>query len=364
MSDFLFCIAKPFLHALDPEDAHKATILSLKTGLMPSQRRVNDPRLHITLWNRTFENPVGIAAGFDKNAEVIGPMFQMGAAFAEVGTVTPKPQAGNPRPRLFRNPKTDSIINRMGFPNQGLETFKKNVEHFLARHHRPKGLVGINIGMNKDQTNPAEDYCLLLRELAPLADYFTINISSPNTPGLRDLQTRENFLDLTGKILEQRKASCEGGDLPPILVKLAPDLDEAQQEELAKAALESGIDGLVLTNTTLARPEILPKDFGQEKGGLSGKSLTQSSTEIIRNFYRLTDGKLPIMGVGGISSAQDAYDKIRAGASVVQLYSALVFQGPELIQKINTSLLEFLERDGFTTLSEAIGADHKQKAAA
>lgn len=356
--DYLpYRLAKPVLHALDAETAHRLTIAALKILPCPRTSAADDPMLRVTLWDRHFPNPIGLAAGFDKNADVIGPMMGFGFGFVEAGTVTPKPQSGNPRPRVFREPEMEAVINRMGFPGGGMNKFKGNIEKFLDRRPRPAGLVGINIGMNKNQMEPAKDYCLLVRTLGPFADYLTVNISSPNTPGLRNLQQRDAFLDLVGKILEERTRACGKNMPPPLLVKLAPDLTEAQQEELAAAALESGIDGLILSNTTLSRPAYLPTEFANEKGGLSGTPLTEKSTEVIRNFYRLTGGKLPIIGVGGVSSARDAYDKIRAGASLVQLYSALVFQGPGMIKEITSELAARLRADGFARVQDAVGAD-------
>lgn len=354
-----FKYTKPVFHAMNPETAHTVGLLAMKKGLHPHYDAVQDDRLKVTLWDRPFPNPVGLAAGFDKNAEVMGPMLKMGFGFVEVGTVTPKAQAGNPRPRVFRDVKNEAVINRMGFPNKGLKDFKNNIEEFLETKPRPKGLVGINIGMNKEQTDPASDYCLLLRALCNYGDYFTVNISSPNTPGLRNLQSRENLLPLLERIIEERAKSCRENYKPPLLVKLAPDLDEKQQEEIAQTVMEAGIDGLILTNTTLERPEYLNERFRSEMGGLSGQPLTDKSTEVIRNFYNLTKGKIPIIGVGGISSGKDAYNKIKAGASLVQLYSALVYHGPEIANQINEDLLKFLEKDGLASIQDAVGLDHK-----
>ncbi len=350
-----FKYMKPFFHALDPETAHKVSINAMKHGLYFRLPAIDDERLSVTLWDRKFPNPVGLAAGFDKNAEAITPMLNMGFGFVEVGTVTPKPQEGNPRPRIFRDVANEAAINRMGFPNKGATVFKENIERFSKEKPRPNGLVGINIGMNKDQKDPAKDYCSLIKELGHYGDYFTINVSSPNTPGLRNLQKRENLLELITSVKEERLKSCNKDNLPPLLVKLAPDLKEGEQEEIAQTLLESEIDGIILTNTTLDRPDFLPKKFRSETGGLSGKPLTQKSTELIRNFYNLTKGKIPIMGVGGISSGADAYEKIKAGASLIQLYSALVFHGPELANQINKELLELLDRDGMNSITDAVG---------
>ena len=352
----LYDLAKPFLYKIDPEKAHNATIKALKSGLVPCQKKINNPALETTLWGLKFPNPVGLSAGFDKNAEVIGPAFKLGFGFVEAGTVTPKQQDGNPKPRVFRNPEHEAVINRMGFPNAGADAFKTNLEQFLSAAERPSGVLGLNIGMNKTQKEPAIDYCYLIRLLAPMADYLTINISSPNTPGLRDLQKREPLLNLLGAVMEEREKACRTSP-PPLLVKLAPDLDDGQQEELAQTLLDAKVDGVILGNTTLDRPDHLPQAFVKENGGLSGAPLTEKSTRIIRNFYKLTDGKLPIIGVGGISTAEHAYDKIKAGASLVQLYTGMIFKGPSIAADINEGLIELLNRDGYSSITEAIGKE-------
>ncbi len=354
----MFNILKPVLFSLDAEKAHHLTIQALKKNIVPPIQAINDPTLRMELCGRVFLNPVGLAAGFDKNAEVILPMLKLGFGFVEVGTVTIKPQTGNPKPRVFRDPKHGAVINRMGFPNKGVGTFKSNLHKFLVGKPRPQGVVGINIGMNKDQTDPAADYTALIRTLGPLSDYITINISSPNTPGLRNLQEKEPLTELLSAVLDERKKSC-GIHPPPIFVKLAPDLDDDQVKDIADVLLSLKIDGVILTNTTLYRPEELPEEFRSQKGGLSGAPLTDLSTAMIRRFYTLTNGRIPIIGAGGISSGEDAYAKIRAGASLVQLYSGLIFHGPGLIRKINLDLLELLRSDGFSHITEAVGADHK-----
>ena len=351
----LYSLARPLLFKMDAEKAHGLTIKALKSGLIPACRPVSDPALESTLWGHKFPNPVGLAAGFDKNAEVIALMFKMGFGFVEVGTVTPKPQHGNPRPRIFRCPEHEAVINRMGFPNGGMVEFKSNIERFLASGARPPGVLGLNIGMNKSQKVPAKDYCVLIKMLGPMADYLTINISSPNTPGLRDLQRREALLELLDAVKEERRKAC-GEYPPPLLVKLAPDLDEAQQEELATALIEAEIDGIILTNTTLERPAFLPNDFAEQQGGLSGKPLADKATEIIGRFYQLTEGKIPIIGVGGISNGADAYAKICAGASLLQIYSSLIFQGPGVVHKINQELLALLQKNGYDHVAQAIGS--------
>lgn len=352
----LYNLARPILFKIDPEKAHNMTLGFMKRGLVPSCDAITDPALEQTLWGLKFPNPVGLSAGFDKNAEVVGPAFKLGFGFVEAGTVTPKPQHGNPKPRVFRDPSNDAVINRMGFPNAGMNTFKANLETFLSGKNRPAGVVGINIGMNKSQSEPAKDYGVLIKMLGPMADYLTINISSPNTPGLRDLQKREPLMELLATVKAERTKAC-GDHPPPILVKLAPDLDEAQQEELAQTAMDAQIDGLILSNTTLDRPDTLPADFRSEKGGLSGAPVRDKSTAVIRNFYRLTKGQMPIIGVGGISSGADAYEKIKAGASLVQLYTGLVFQGPAVANSINKELLTLLQQDGHNHIADAIGTD-------
>ena len=353
----LYELARPLLHKIDPETVHRLTLKGLKALPFCKSAR-DDATLSVRLWDRTFPNPVGLAAGFDKNAEVITPMLNFGFGFVEVGTVTPKPQEGNPRPRVFRSVTDQAVINRMGFPNEGLAIFRQNFENFLSAKPRPAGVVGLNIGMNKDQTDPAKDYCALVRQLGPLADYLTINISSPNTPGLRDLQKKENLLGLLTLIMEERQKSC-GRDLPPLLLKLAPDLQENQQQDIAEAVLQAGIDGVILTNTTLDRPETLAQPFGAERGGLSGAPVRDKSLTVLRNFYALTQGKIPLVGVGGIACGNDAYDKIRAGASLVQLYTALVFKGPGMVKEIKHTLVRRLKEDGFISIGDAVGADHK-----
>ncbi len=357
----LYDIIRPFLFRMDAESAHSLTLKALKAGLGPKIPSLNDPALETVLWDRKFPNPVGLAAGFDKNAEVISPMLNCGFGFVETGTVTPKPQAGNPRPRIFRDAGNESIINAMGFPNGGLTAFKRNFEKFLDRRPRPAGIVGINIGMNKDQDDPVKDYRLLVHHLGPLADYMTVNISSPNTPGLRDLQKRDNLLPLLESILNERAQSC-GSVPPPILVKLSPDLEPLQKKDIATALLESGIDGLILTNTTTDRPSGLPAALARRKGGLSGRLLKDKATQAIRDFYALTGGRLPVIAAGGIFTADDAYEKICAGASLLQLYTALVYRGPNVVSTINKGLVELLKRDGFSRIDDAVGAAHKKKA--
>lgn len=357
LNNLLYKISRPVIFKMDPEDAHGMTIKALKTGAIRSCSVKRSDRLEQNLFGLNFQNPVGMAAGFDKNAEVIFPLLRLGFGFTEAGTVTPKPQNGNPRPRIFRDPANNAVINRMGFPNGGLRVFKPNLERFLNHPSKPEGVLGINIGMNKEQTNPAEDYCHLIKELAPLADYLTVNISSPNTPGLRNLQEKEPLTDLITEMKKTLSDTCTDNS-PALLIKLAPDLDERQQEEIAGVLTDTKVDGVILSNTTLDRPDYLTDGFHAEKGGLSGTPVREKSTAIIRNFYKLTEGKLPIIGVGGVSSAEDAYEKIKAGASLVQLYTGMIYEGPNIANAINAGLLDLLDQDGFSNISEAVGQEN------
>jgi dihydroorotate dehydrogenase len=360
----LYALTRPALFKIDPETAHNMMLSAMKRGLVPAPcgSATNDPALETEVLGLKFPNPVGLAAGFDKNAQVIGPALKLGFGFAEAGTVTPKPQDGNPKPRVFRDVSNNAIINRLGFPNLGMTAFKDNLETFLSHKPRPNGVVGINIGMNKASIeagdDPSKDYATLIRMLAPMADYLTVNISSPNTPGLRNLQEPETLKAMIKALRAERKKAC-GDHPPPIFVKFAPDLSEKQQEELAATAITSKIDGLILGNTTLDRPAFLKDGFRDKMGGLSGEPLTDKSTEIIRNFYALTQGKIPIIGVGGISTGRDAYAKIKAGASLIQLYTSLVYRGPSVASCVNTELLECLKADGHSNIADAVGSDHR-----
>lgn len=354
----LFPLLRPALHALDAETAHKATLRALAMGLHPRDKNSADPILAQTLWNLEFKNPVGMAAGFDKNAEALDGIFALGFGFVEAGTVTPRPQTGNPRPRVFRDPAARAVINRMGFPNDGMNAFTRHYRAFREKGRNRAGIVGINIGKNKDTEDAAADYLTLIERFAPMADYLAVNVSSPNTPGLRALQGREYLLPMLDALLGRRALVC-GPKQPPLLVKFAPDLTQDECEDIAKTVLEAGIDGLILTNTTIARPDTLATGFAQQQGGLSGAPLRDRATETIRAFYALTGGRLPIIGAGGISSATDAYAKIRAGASLVELYTALVYHGPALVGDIKSGLADLLRRDGFGSITEAIGADHR-----
>lgn len=352
----LYQMFRPLLFRVDPEIAHGMMIKSMKMGLVPQCGDDVLSSLEMELWGLKFPNPVGLSAGFDKDAEVIAPALKMGFGFVEAGTVTLKPQAGNPKPRVFRDVASEGVINRMGFPGNGVQIFKDNLERFLATRHPPLGVVGINIGMNKSQKEPVKDYRALIKLLGPMADYITVNISSPNTPGLRDLQSREPLVELLTELKEQRAVSCRDHP-PPLLVKFAPDLDEEQCEELAQVCLDMKVDGIIVTNTTLDRPDDLDGNFAAEQGGLSGQPVFEKSTLVLKRFYKLTKGEIPLIGVGGVSSGVQAYEKIKAGASLVQLYTGLVFKGPRIARDICRELAALLQRDGYAHVREAVGQD-------
>jgi dihydroorotate dehydrogenase len=341
----LYKFARPFLQKMDAEDAHGLAIRALQ--VIPLRKISDDPALAQTIWGLNFPNPIGIAAGFDKNAAVLDGLHACGFGFVEAGTVTPLPQPGNDRPRVFRDVNSRSVINRMGFPGAGADVFMKN---FCAR--KGTGIAGINIGKNKTTEDAASDYLKLAGIFGPMADYITVNISSPNTPGLRDLQKRDFLLPL---IADLKKTI--GARHTPILIKLAPDLTDAQSDELAATLLEAQVDGIIIGNTTLDRPAQLPADFIRETGGLSGPLLRVKSTALIKRFYNLTQRRIPIIGVGGISSGLDAYEKIRNGASLVQLYTALIYEGPALVSRIKKDLVALLKRDGYQSIVDAVGTD-------
>ncbi len=344
----LYSLAGPLLRMLDPETAHGLTIRALKLGLAPRIPAPQIPVLKTSVFGLNFLNPIGIAAGFDKNAEVPDAMLRLGFGFAETGTVTPLPQEGNPRPRIFRLHEDRAVINRLGFNNQGLEVYKARL---AARRNHP-GIVGANIGANKDSADRIGDYLICFEALAGLADYFTINVSSPNTPGLRGLQDRELLQNLLAKLLAARTRKQTN---VPLLLKIAPDLDEQALRDVIAVALDTGIDGLIISNTTTAAREGLLSKHRMEQGGLSGRPLFAPSTRMLRDAYRLAGGKLPLIGVGGVASGADAYAKIRAGASLIQLYTAMTYAGPDLAANIAVELGELLEKDGVANVREAVG---------
>jgi dihydroorotate dehydrogenase len=340
-------LAAGALRALDPEDAHRLAIAGLRFGLGPRFPAGGDPALAIDLAGLSLPNPVGLAAGFDKNAEAAGAMLAAGFGFVECGTVTPLAQTGNPRPRLFRLSEDEAVINRMGFNNAGLEAFARNLPS-----PRP-GLIGANVGANKDADDRIGDYLTGLRRLWGRADYLTVNVSSPNTPGLRALQQGAALQELLGRIAETRRALSGRA---PVFLKVAPDLDEREIGEICEAVAAHGLDGIVVSNTTLSRPSSLKSRWRDEAGGLSGAPLMTPSTHVLALFHAAANGRFPLIGVGGIASGADAYAKIRAGARAVQLYSALVFGGPGLVRVIRRDLAARLKADGFALIADAVGA--------
>lgn len=358
----LYGLARPLISALPAETAHRLAIKALKTGLVSAPsgraRRPFAVALDQRLWGIDFPNPLGLAAGFDKNAEAVDAMLAYGFGFVEIGGVTPRPQPGNPRPRLFRLPEDRAVINRMGFNNDGLAAIAER----LRRRRAKPGVVAANIGKNKDSEDALADYVACLRGLAGLVDMIVVNVSSPNTPGLRALQGKAALADLLDGLVAARDEvapSTEDGGGPalPLLVKIAPDLEDGEVADIVEVALDKRIDGLVVSNTTVARPQSLRSRAKAEEGGLSGEPLFESSTALLRRVYRLSEARLPLVGVGGVGSPEQAYAKIRAGASLVQLYTALVYRGPGLAVDILHGLAALLARDGFNSVREAVGAD-------
>jgi dihydroorotate dehydrogenase len=353
-ADVMFALSRPLLAVLDPERAHGLTVEALKLGLGGAAREADDPILATTVWNLAFPNPVGLAAGFDKHAEVCDAMLALGFGFVEAGTVTPRPQPGNSGQRLFRLSQDEAVINRFGFNSCGIAPFAGRLAKRRAAGAR--GIVGANLGKNRDTTDGAADYIACIEAMTGLADYLVVNISSPNTPGLRALQARAQIEELISRVNDARRASPVPKQ-PPLLLKVGPDLDESEVRGIAEVALATGIDGLIVGNTTVARPSSLKSPHASAPGGLSGKPLLAPSTDCLAAMYRLTQGRIPIIGCGGIASGADAYAKIRAGASLVELYSALVFHGPGLVGRIKRELAAKLRADGLGSVREAVGAD-------
>lgn len=346
-------VAARALHAFDPEDAHGLAIKGLKLGLGPRDAGPDDPILAVQLAGLSLPNCIGLAAGFDKNAEVPDAMLAAGFGFVEAGTVTPLAQAGNPRPRLFRLTEDRAVINRMGFNNGGLEPFALRLS---ARKGRG-GIVGANIGANKDATDRIQDYVTGLTRLWGLSDYFTANISSPNTPGLRALQTKAALEELLGRLAEARAdLKAQSGRDYPIFLKVAPDLEDGEVEAIVETVVGAGLDAIIVSNTTIARPDSLKSPLAGESGGLSGAPLLTASTAVLKRFHAAAAGRVALVGAGGIANGADAYAKIRAGAQAVQLYSALVYGGPGLVVRIKRELAARLRADGFAAVQDAVGA--------
>jgi dihydroorotate dehydrogenase len=344
----LYPFVRPFAFALDAERAHRATIAALK--LLPAGRPARaDPMLVAEVAGLEFPNPVGLAAGFDKDAEVFRQMLGLGFGFVEVGTVTPRPQPGNAGPRLFRLAEDRAVINRLGFNNGGQPAAAARLE----KRDRRKGLVGVNIGANRDSADLIADYAAGVRAMLGVADYLTVNISSPNTPGLRALQDEGALDELLAAVVEARAAG------PPLFLKVAPDLDAADVDRIARAAIDRKVDALIVANTTISRPALRSR-HGGEGGGLSGAPLKALALARLRDFRRATGGALPLVAAGGIETGADAFERIRAGASLVQLYTALVYRGPGLASEINRGLKNLLARDGFERLTDAVGTEKRR----
>ncbi|MBU8540992.1 quinone-dependent dihydroorotate dehydrogenase [Falsiroseomonas tokyonensis] len=352
MTPQLASVLMPLMRGMDPERAHDLALRGLRFGLAGADRSADDPVLATRALGLDFRNPIGLAAGFDKSAVAIAPLMRLGFGFVEAGSVTPKPQIGNPKPRLFRLAEDRAVINRMGMNNGGLAVFLARLAHLPA--NRP-AVLGVNIAINKDGAAPLRDYPALYAAVAPHAGYVAINVSSPNTPGLRDLQGEAMLRDILAAVVATRDALA--GPRPPILVKIAPDLSPAAVEPIVETAVAQGIAGLIVSNTTIARPALRSAQKSQA-GGLSGPPLKAAATELLRRVARLTAGRdLTLIGCGGVSNGADALEKIRAGAALVQLYAAFAYDGPALIPRMKRELAAALRRDGFKTVAEAIGVD-------
>jgi dihydroorotate dehydrogenase len=347
----MFSILKPFIFKLDPEVAHDLAIKSLKFNYLPSQifDVENEHMLNIEIFGKRFPNPIGLAAGFDKSAEVYNSILKLGFGFVEVGTVTPLKQYGNPKPRIFRLENDNALINRLGFNNDGIEKVKKRINS-----EKKNGVVGVNIGPNKNTKNQKNDFCIGLENFLDIADYITINISSPNTEGLRDFHDHEKLKDLLATL---NKLKNEKNNNIPLMLKVSPDLNDDQINGIIEIIKASNISGVIIANTTNENRNNLVHNFKDEKGGLSGEPLQKISTNMIKKFYKKLNGKIPIIGVGGVNSGKSAYEKILAGASLLQLYTGLIYKGPLIIKTIKKELIQILKSEGFNNINEAVGKD-------
>ncbi len=343
----------PLLRWFDPEDAHRMAIQGLRL-LPPIRQRADDPKLAVRAFGLNFPNPIGLAAGFDKSAEVPDALLKLGFGFVEIGSVTPRAQPGNPRPRVFRLERDEGVINRMGFNNDGAHIVLRR----LAARAHSGGIVGVNIGANKDSANRIADYVRLIEIFAPVASYFTVNVSSPNTPGLRNLQQAAALDELLAKVIDARERVRQNAGDTPVLLKIAPDLTLAELDDVVHIARSRRADGMIVGNTTLARPSTLrDQSRAKEQGGLSGRPLFRLSTRMVAETYVRAEGAFPLVGVGGIDSGGAALTKIRAGATLIQVYSSLVYKGLGLIDDIKNDLTSTLLRIGRDSLSDVIGAD-------
>ena len=349
----LLDLFQPFLRLVDPEEAHRAALAALKLVPLP-RPAADDPRLAIRAFGLSFSNPIGLAAGFDKNAEVPDAVLRLGFGFVEVGGVTPQPQPGNPRPRLFRLDADAAVINRLGFNSEGIDAVRRR----LARRAGAPGIVGVNAGANKDAADRTADYVACIEALAPLAAFVTVNVSSPNTPGLRDLQQASALDDLLARVIDARERAAAAGKRTPVLLKIAPDLVLGDLDDAVAIARRRRIDGMVVGNTTVTRPPSLRESAkAGEPGGLSGRPLFALSTRMLAETYVRAEGAFPLIGVGGVDSGAAAFAKVKAGASLVQLYTGLIFRGVGLIGAIKNDLLDFLRVGRFDSLADAVGRD-------
>ena len=350
MSNLLVKIIKIF----PPEFAHDLTLKLLKLNLS-KKNIIDNPMLNQHFLGLDFSNPIGLAAGFDKNAEVINPIFNLGFGFVEIGTITPKPQKGNNKPRIFRLKEDEAIINHLGFNNLGTEKILKNLTKFRSLNFKGK-VLGINIGKNQNSLNAIDDYCYCLEKLSGFGHYITVNISSPNTPGLRDLQLRGKIEVLVKSLQKKQKELTNRADLP-IFIKISPDISEEQLRDIALMSLANNVSGLVISNTTIKRKNNLVSPNKNEIGGLSGKPLFLQSTLILKKMYSLTNGQVPLIGVGGVSNGKECYEKIKAGANLIQLYTALIYQGPNVVNRIKNELIDLMKTDGFNNIREIVGKE-------
>jgi dihydroorotate dehydrogenase len=343
----------PLLRWFDPEDAHRLAIQGLRL-LPPMRPRPDDAKLAVRAFGLNFPNPIGMAAGFDKSAEAPDALLRLGFGFVEIGTVTPKPQIGNPRPRLFRLERDEAVVNRMGFNNDGADAVLRR----LAGRAHLGGIVGVNVGANKDSADRVADYVKLIETFAPVASYFTVNVSSPNTPGLRNLQQAAALDDLLAKVIDARERVRQNAGDSPVLLKIAPDLSLTELDDVVHIARSRRVDGMIVANTTVARPSTLREQSrAREQGGLSGRPLFRLSTRMVAEAYVRAEGAFPLVGAGGIDSGGAALTKIRAGASLIQLYSSLIYKGLGLVDDIKNDLASTLLRTGRDSLSEIVGAD-------
>ncbi len=344
-------LARPLLLALDPEQAHELTLRSLESGLYPRARRPDAPRLAVNLWDLAFPNPIGIAAGFDKDARVPDAILKIGFGFAEIGSVTPRPQPGNPRPRVFRLIAERAIINRLGFNSGGHAAALRRL-----RRRPNAGIVGVNLGANKDTPDRTADYVLGVETFYDVASYLAVNISSPNTPGLRDLQAPAALDALLGQVMEaRRRRVAAGARQVPIVVKIAPDIAEADIPLITERLVAHAVDAIAVSNTTLTRPGLAGNPLAEQAGGLSGRPLFQRSTAMLARVHQATGGRVPLIGIGGIDSPEAALAKIEAGATLLQLYTGLVYEGPGLIDRIKQHLLATVERTGAPSIATLVG---------